>query len=223
MPDIYDTTLTVPLTVASTLITDRTAGHRMTMQLWDQIEAVPHRGARASVGCQWTVTDVDLTTATATVLVRSTTAPTRNARWATTQTTLPTHVPGESETVTLRTTIAAMYTPNSDVPVEWRALLKAGADGTPRPPGQGLSYHNRRIAVPTDRLQSWAQAKIERLGLTGTATATPTPAIRIKGELIHTATITIEGTTGGTALRDALRHGIGSAKSYGLGLVTINP
>lgn len=222
MPDLYDTTLTVPLTVASTLITDRNTGHRMAMQLWGQVEPGPYQGARAAVGCQWTVTDVDLTTVTATVLVRSTTAPDRTPGWATAQVTLPTHVPSENDTVDLRTTISAMYTPKTDVPEEWRAQLKEGANGTPRPPGQGLGYRNHRIAVPTDRLQTWAQAKIERLGLSGTTTAMSTPAIRVKGALVHTAALTVQGVSGGAALHDVLRQGIGHGKSYGLGFVLID-
>ena len=220
MPDLYDTTLDVPTPVAAALLTDRNTGHRMTMQLWDHIESTAHHGARSQIGCLWAVEPV---TRPGTVLVRSTKAPTRMAPWATRQTTERTELPPAGTAVDFHVTVAAMYTPRSDVPVEWRASLKEGANGTPRPPGQGLGYRNNKVPVPAERLDEWATAKLHRLGIDGTVTASPSAAARRKNALIHTAQLRVTAATSNPALHDTLRDGLGTSRAYGLGLVILQP
>ncbi|ACZ31884.1 hypothetical protein Xcel_2871 [Xylanimonas cellulosilytica DSM 15894] len=223
MADLFDTTLTVPATMATALLSDRTTGHRMTMQLWDQIESTVHRGARAHVGCLWRVTGIDPVAQTGTLLVRSSTAPTRKVPWAIQQDAAVTELPETGATVDLTVTIAAMYTPMYDVPVEWRENLKAGADGTARPPGEGLSYRSKQVPVPSDRLQEWSVTKLKRLGVDGDVVAHAAPVVRIKGALVATAHLSVTGATVNDGLEQCVRTGIGKGRSYGLGLVAVTP
>lgn len=219
MHDSFDTILTTSDAVAATMLNDRRAGHRMTMSLWGNIELPAHQGARSRVGCLWSVLAVDPVQGTGTVLVRSTVAPENHATWAASQTTSPTQCPEPGETVRFHAHIAAMYTPRSDVPLEWRAQLKEGANGTPRAPGQGLSYRSRQVPVPIERLDAWAAARLQRLGIDAEVAASPRSPVDLKGTRTHTAHIDATATEVDGRVSELLRTGLGKGRAYGLGAV----
>jgi len=221
--ELFDTTCTISLSAAADMLAERRTGHRMAMQLWGDVESTVHRGARATVGCLWNVTASDLRTQTATLLVRSQHRPERRVPWATEQTTVETSIPARGAQVSFDVTIAAMYTPRSDVPEEWQIELKKGADGSARPPGQGLAYRNNQVPVPLDRLQTWAERKLDQIGIRGTVVAEPAAVARIKhGAKLSTARVRVTDVVTEDDLVAAVRNGIGKGRSYGLGLVVLD-
>lgn len=132
--------------IAEEMSTDRETGHRMTMSLF------PHTtdpAARSTWNVLWTVLSGS------TVLVRTTYTGTLHLPdWVKQYDHHPTteHTTGEHVTFTVE--LAALHT-----------ILKTGADGTPRPPGQGKSYRANKTPVPHNELNQWLPTKLTRHGL----------------------------------------------------------
>lgn len=122
-------------------------------------------------------------------------------------------------TVTVTGDIARYYTPMVQVDPDTAAVLaEAGLPARPRV---------KPAPVPDDRLTDWIAAKLRRLDLEMPNTD---PLILTGPDLvmdndrsarIPTARFTVQ-VTGGAALDELLRTGIGKARNYGLGLITTN-
>lgn len=117
--------------------------------------------------------------------------------------------------------IACQYRPHVTVDPEVVAFLEAR--------GKKLPTTTARLApVPDDRLSDWARSKVERAGLTiDSLSVTRLPDARLgrrRSERVPAARISARVESSDqvpNALADAIHHGLGRAKNYGLGMVRV--
>ncbi|MFR9753498.1 type I-E CRISPR-associated protein Cas6/Cse3/CasE [Nocardia sp. 004] len=203
--------------IAEEMDADRETGHRMTMSLFPRTAST---SARASWNVLWTVLHGS------TVLIRTThTGELRLPDWVKQFDHHPTTQRAIGDQVTFTLELAALRTPRVRVDPTLHAQLKAGSDGTPRPPGQGKAYRANKIAVPRDEIYDWAITKLTRHGihpehidirwyrtirLPGHRDSLPIARIHATG------TIT-DATTYNQTKHHA--HNLGKGKAYGTGLI----
>ncbi len=224
---MYDTVITTTAKQAHTLYTDREHGHRAVMTLWGQRDSST---LRADLSVLWAVTAADLLADDGQVLVRSAEPPERTPDWASSMSTTDRtgYHPKPGTPLRLRLELDAAYTPHVPVSRDIERDLKQGANGTARPPGQGLAFRARRNAVTREELPTWAARKLARHGI-----AAETVKVMRMG-MIHlpqhreehrpVATITVTGTVSDTeAYHRALSGGVGKGKAFGLGCVREYP
>ncbi|WP_216918008.1 type I-E CRISPR-associated protein Cas6/Cse3/CasE [Nocardia noduli] len=204
--------------IAEEMDADRETGHRMTMSLF------PHTAdpaARASWNVLWTVLPGS------TVLIRTTYTETlRLPDWVKQFDHRPTTERATGDRVEFTVELAALRTPRVHVDPAIHALLKAGADGTPRPPGQGKAYRANKIPVPRDELHDWVATKLTRHGLHPEhidihwyrTIRLPAHRDSLPITRIHTTATITDATTYNHTKQHA--HNIGKGKSYGTGLIT---
>lgn len=224
IPVIYDSTITTTGQHAANMLADRDLGHRAVMELWGQHGS---NNARSKLGVLWAVTSADLAAHAGTVHVRSNIPPEQKPSWQRDVTTTRYETYASTGTsVDCCIELAAQKSPSVPMPEDLRRDLKAGADGTPKPPGQGKCWRPNRVRVPDNEIHQWAEAKLIRNGLqlyelnilrrhnvrlAKRHASYPVVKIHAKGTV-----------TDVTAWHHALSEGIGKGKSFGTGLVIQN-
>lgn len=126
----------------------------------------------------------------------------------------------KSSPTDLAVTVARQYSPSvpRDREVE-RFLIERGLELPKRP-------RSRLVPVPAERLESWAHGLLERRGLTihdltVTASSDARLSAHRRRESVPTARIHAAVTGTPETIGELLDHGIGRARSYGLGLVLL--
>lgn len=213
-------TITTDAALAMSMSEDRALGHRTVMQLWGHVESP---NPRADLSILWSITNIDVTAATGTLTIRSNSRPPNNPDWCRGITTRPTELATDGDTVTIRIDLVAQRTPSIPVPAHVRERIKTGANGTPREPGEGLSYRANPVPVPSEQLENWATDKLARNGLHAHAlTVLAHHTINIPTRRIRypVATLRASGTISDTEnWSAALTRGIGKGKAFGLGTI----
>lgn len=217
-----ETTLPVDASTWMTMSSDRDAGHRMIMSLWGPLPRTTDKGPRSTASILWCPIGLDPARGTGELVVRSTRRPERTPTWAQGLSIATSVAP--SGQVELLADLVATYTPMStEVTEPMRTALKAGANGAPRPPGQGLSYRRDPVRVPDDQIHEWACRKMQRCGL-------HLEAITVLGRSQITlqrrrsshpmASLRLTGNITDQAVFDSVwHHGVGKGRSYGLGML----
>ncbi|WP_028479807.1 type I-E CRISPR-associated protein Cas6/Cse3/CasE [Nocardia sp. CNY236] len=203
--------------IAEEMSIDRETGHRMTMSLFPHID---NPAARAAWNVLWTVLPGS------TVLIRTTyTGTLRLPDWVKQYNQRATTQRSTGDHVNFTVELAALRTPHVHVDPAVHTELKAGADGTPNPPGQGKAYRANKVPVSRGELDKWLATKLARHGVAPkhiqihwyrtirlAAHRDSLPIARI-----HT-TGSITDADNYNQTKQAARN-IGKGKSYGAGLI----
>lgn len=217
-----DSTLTIDASAWMTIHRDRDTAHRMVMSLWGQLNRDQDRGARSTASILWALRTLDAEAGTGALAVRSALRPERIPPWVHSMAAAPTVVP--TGTAELTVSMAAIYTPaSSEVTAQMHQMLKAGANGQPRPAGQGLAYRRDPVPVPDDTLNEWITKKLGRIGFEVTEvskTARSHVGLRRPGGGYPVVTTRVSGTVQDHDTFDAAwKKGVGKGKSFGLGML----
>lgn len=203
--------------IAEEMSADRELGHRMTMSLFPH---APDTAARAAWNVLWTVLPGS------TVLIRTTyTGALHLPDWVKQYDHHPTTQRSMGDHVTFTVELAALRTPRVHVDPEIHTMLKAGADGTPRPPGQGKAYRANKVPVPRDELNHWLHTKLARHGINAEhieiqwyrTVRLPAHRDSLPITRIHTTGVITDATTYNQTKQHA--HNLGKGKAYGTGLI----
>ncbi|WP_067854073.1 type I-E CRISPR-associated protein Cas6/Cse3/CasE [Nocardia shimofusensis] len=208
--------LTTPR-IAEEMNADRETGHRMTMSLFPHTDAPD---ARAAWNVLWTVLPGS------TVLIRTSYTETlRLSDWVKQYDHHATTPRATGEHVSFTVELAALRTPRVHVDPAVHAKLKAGADGTARPPGQGKAYRANKVPVPRDQLDEWLSTKLTRHGIAAERVEVqwyrtirlPNHRDSLPITRIHATGVITDADTYNETKQDA--RNLGKGKSYGAGLI----
>lgn len=217
-----ESTLTVDAQAWSTMHADRDAGHRMIMGLWDHLPRSADKGPRSTSSILWHPTSLDPERGTGQIVVRSTRRPGRLPFWLRDLNIEDSQAPSGS--LTLQVSLVATYTPMStEVTEPMRAVLKAGADGTARRPGEGLAYRRDPVRVPDERLDDWVRSKLTRNGFkvdSADVLGQSVISLRRRGGGLPVTTFRLIGeVVDQAAFTSAWHGGIGRGRSFGVGML----
>lgn len=216
-----DYLISAPHHIIADADTDRDYGHHLSMSC-----VAPSRAytSRASADVLWTITDDRR------LLIRTTTDlnPDSLPDWVKQVEHHPTPTAESGDQISVRVDLAALRSPRHHIDPATHTALKASADGTPRPPGEGLAYRVNKVPVNEHVLDTWAIDKIDRHGLHATTlTIQWYRTIRIprRGQTLPVARVHATGTVNNPDIWNravTTGTGLGKGKPWGTGTIINN-